>query len=87
MVHVDNCSIITTTIHLLEELKAGLCVHFKVTDLRELHWMLGIEVKCDHPGHVVHLSQHAYINAILRCHQLTNLKPLSTLMDHQVCLS
>ena len=49
--------------------------------------MLGIEVKRDRSGQVVHLSQIAYINAILRCYNLDNLKPLSTPMDHQVQLS
>ena len=49
--------------------------------------MLGIEVKRDRPGCIVHLSQHAYIDTILCHHQLADLKPLSTPMDHQVCLS
>jgi hypothetical protein len=49
--------------------------------------MLGIEVKHDHPGQVVHLSQHTYIDAILRRYNLDDLKSLSTLMDHQVRLS
>jgi hypothetical protein len=37
VVHVDNCTIITNTIHLINELKAGLSKHFEVTDLGELH--------------------------------------------------
>ena len=87
VVHVDDCSIVATTIRLVEELKAGLREHFEVTDLGELHWMLGIEVKRDRPGQVVHLSQRAYIDAILRRYNLDDLKPLSTPMDHQVRLS
>jgi len=87
VVHVDNCTIVTTTIRLIEELKAGLCKHFEVTDLGELHWMLGIEVKRDRSGCMVHLSQRAYIDAILRRYHLSDLKPLSTPMDHQVRLS
>ena len=78
VVHVDNCSIVATTISLIDELKAGLCEHFKVTDLGELHWMLGIKIKCDRPGQFVHLSQRLYIDAILCCYNLANLKPLST---------
>ena len=87
VVRVDDCTIIATTICLIEELKAGLHKHFEVTDLRELHWMLGIKVKHDHSGCMVHLSQRAYIDAILRCYHLSDLKPLSTPMDHQVRLS
>jgi len=83
VVHVDDCTITATTVSLIEELKAGLSKHFEVTDLGELHWMLGIKVKRDRPGHMVHLSQWAYINAILRRYHLSDLKPLSTPMDHQ----
>jgi hypothetical protein len=84
VVHVNDCLIIATTIRLIEELKAGLWKHFEVTDLGELHWILGIEVKCDPSHHIIHLSQRAYINAILRCYNLDNSRPLSTPMDHQV---
>jgi len=87
VVHVDDCTIIATTIRLIKELKAGLRMHFKVTDLGELHWMLGIEVKRDCPSQVIHISQCAYINAILRRYNLANLKLLSTPMDHQIRLS
>jgi len=87
VVHIDDCSIIATTISLIDELKAGLCKHFEVTNLGELHWMLGIKIKRDHPGQVVCLSQRSYIDAILRCYNLADLKLLSTPMDHQVQLS
>ena len=87
VVHVDDCTIVANTICLINELKAGLSKHFEVTDLGELHWMLGIEVKRDRPGRLVHLSQCAYIDAILRRYNLADLKPLSTPMDNQVHLS
>jgi len=87
VVHVDDCSIVATTLRLIEELKAGLREHFEVTDLGELHWMLSIKIKRDRPGQVVHLLQRSYIDAILCCYNLADLKPLSTPMDHQVRLS
>jgi hypothetical protein len=87
VVHIDDCTIVASTIHLIEELKAGLRKHVEVMDLGDLHWMLGIEVKHDCEGRTVHLSQWAYIDAILRYYHFDNLKPLSTPMDHQVCLS
>jgi hypothetical protein len=49
--------------------------------------MLGIEVRRDRSGRTVHLSQRAYIDVILCHYHLTDLKPLSTPMDHQVRLS
>ena len=87
VVHVDDCTIVANTIHLINELKAGLSKHFEVTDLGELHWMLGIEVKHDCPGCLVHLSQRTYIDTSLCHYNLANLKPLSMPMGHQVRLS
>jgi len=87
VMHVDDCTITATTVSLIKELKAGLSKHFEVTDLGELHWMLGIKVKHDRLGCMVHLLQQAYIDAILCRYHLSDLKPLSTPIDHQVCLS
>jgi Reverse transcriptase (RNA-dependent DNA polymerase) len=86
-VHVDDCTIAATCIHLIEELKASLCQHVEVTDLGELHWMLGIEIKRDCAAGTIHLSQRAYIDAILHRYNFADLKPLSTPMDVQVHLS
>jgi hypothetical protein len=86
-VHVDDCTIAATYIHLIEELKASLHQHIKVTDLSELHWMLAIEIKHDCKAGTIHLSQHAYIDVILHHYNFADLKPLSTPMDVQVCLS
>jgi hypothetical protein len=44
--------------------------------------MLGIEVKRNRPGCLIHLSQCTYIEAILHHYHLADLKPLSTPMDH-----
>jgi hypothetical protein len=62
-------------------------LHVEVTDLSELHWMLGIEVQRDRNAGTVHLSQHTYIDSILWRYHLDDLKPLSTPMDTQIRLS
>jgi len=82
-VHIDNCTIATSNAKLVEDFKRGLSKNVEVTDLGELHWMLGIEVKQDRKAGTIHLSQWAYIDAILRCFNFTDLKPLSLLMDVQ----
>ena len=46
-VHVDDCTMTATTIRLIQDLKEGLRQHVEVTDLGELHWMLGLEIQCD----------------------------------------
>jgi transposase InsO family protein len=86
-VHVDDCTIAASSARLVDALKDGMRQHVEVTDLGELHWMLGIEVQRDRKAGTVHLSQRAYIDSILRRYHLDDLKPLSTPMDTQIRLS
>ena len=58
-----------------------------MTDLGELHWMLGIEVKRDWAGSTIHLSQWSYIDSILRRFGFEDTKPVSTPFDMQVRLT
>jgi hypothetical protein len=85
--HVDDCTIAASTTRLIEELKAGLNSHVEVTDLGELHWMLGIQVRRDREARTIHISQPSYIDSILRCFNFVDVKPLLTPMDTQVCLT
>jgi hypothetical protein len=43
--------------------------------------MLGVKIKRDREANIMHLSQHAYINSILRCYNFNELKPLLSPMD------
>ena len=86
-VHVDDCTIAASSARLVDALKAGMRRHVEVTDLGELHWMLGIEIRRDKDAGTVHLSQRAYIDSILRRYNLNDLKPLSTPMDTQIRLT
>ena len=87
MVHIDDCMIAATNAHLIKDFKASLCKHVEVMDLRALHWMLGIEIRWDREAGTIHLSQCAYINSILCCYHLANLKPLLTPMDTSIWLT
>ena len=87
MVHINDCTIAASSLSLIEEFKAGLCKHVEVTNLGELHWMLSVKIKWDHKAKTISLSQHAYINSILRCYNFDDLKPLSILMDPAIQLT
>ena len=69
---------------LIDEFKSNLKKCIEVTDLGELHWLLGIEVKHNHMHQLLHLSQHSYITAILRCFNLEDMCPLSMPMDPNI---
>ena len=85
-VHVNNCTIAASNLHLIKDFKASLCKHVKVTDLSELHWMLGVEIKQDREAGTIHLSQCVYINLILHCYNFDNLKPLFIPIDPSIQL-
>jgi len=46
LVHVDDCA--ATSMVLITDFKAQISEHVGITNLGELHWLLGIEIKCDH---------------------------------------
>jgi transposase InsO family protein len=85
--HVDDCTIAANSATAVDAFKAGLRKHVEVTDLGELHWMLGIEVKRDRAGGTIHLSQRSYIDSILRRFGFEDTKPVSTPFDTQVRLT
>ncbi|SRR6266851_2927156 len=49
--------------------------------------MLSIQIRRDHEASTISISQHSYINSILHCFNFVDVKPLSTPMDTQVCLT
>ncbi|TFY50793.1 hypothetical protein EVG20_g11324 [Dentipellis fragilis] len=75
-VHVDDCTIAATSKELVESFKAKVREFVEVTDLGELHWLLGIEVKRDRDARTIHLSQHSYIDSIIRRFNLEDAKPV-----------
>lgn len=86
-VHVDDCTLVAKTDEVVTEFKKGLGEHVEVTDLGELHWLLGMEVRRDRDARTIHVSQHSYIESILRRYNMEELKPLSTPMDDKITLS
>ncbi|KIJ15706.1 hypothetical protein PAXINDRAFT_27981, partial [Paxillus involutus ATCC 200175] len=57
VVHVDDCTIAVTTMDLITKLKGQFHEYVEITDLGELHWLLGIEVTRDRDTRTISLSQ------------------------------
>jgi hypothetical protein len=87
LVHVDDCTLIASTIALILAFKAQIAKHVEISDLGELHWLLGIEIKRNREARTIHLSQRSYIQSILRRYNFQDLKPLSIPMDPSTRLS
>jgi hypothetical protein len=45
--HIDNLTIITSSMELIEEAKGVLRKAFKISDMGEIHWILGFSVERD----------------------------------------
>ena len=65
LVHVDDCTIAGTSIALILRFKIKIAKFVAITDLGELHWILGIEVKRIRENRSIHLSQKSYIESML----------------------
>ena len=87
LVHVDDCTIVATSMHLIENFKAAIAKHVEISVLGELHWILGIEVRCERENKKIFLSQRAYLDSILCRYGLDELKPVSLPMETSIKLT
>jgi len=79
-VHVDDCTLTRSSNKLITEYKTKLDDKFPLTDLGPIHWLLGIEVTCDHDAHTISLCQSSFIDTILARFSLADTKPYGMLM-------
>jgi len=59
----------------------------EITDLGELHYILGIQVKHDRTACTISLNQTTYIHNVLECFGMENLNPVSTPLNTKGRLS
>jgi hypothetical protein len=81
-VHVDDCILTGSSSNSIMQYKAKLNACHMLTDLGPVHWLLGIKVTHDRSVHTISLSQASYIDAILSCFNLTDVKLCPTPMVH-----
>ena len=87
LVHVDDCSIVANSKPLIMGFKTEIAKHVDITNLGDLHWILGIEVLRIREERRILLSQRSYIDSTLWRYGLDDLKPVSIPMDPNVCLT
>ena len=87
LVHVDDCTIVGTSMVLIENFKAAIKKHVEISDLGELHWILGIEVRRERENKRILLSQRAYLDSMLRRYGLDELRPVSLPMETSIKLT
>jgi hypothetical protein len=87
VVHVDDCTIAASELQLIQDFKMNLRKYVEITDLGEIHWLLGLEIRRDRESRTIHLSQRSYIDSALRRYNFDDLKPVSTPMEPNTHLS
>ena len=81
IVHIDDCTIAAKSLNEIDEFKHDIRKHVEITDLGELHWLLGIEVTRNRDERTISLCQRPYIESIV-CHfGLDELRPISNPME------
>lgn len=85
-VYVDDLILITESPESMNELKAALKERYKMKDMGELSYILGISVIQDKEKNCVILQEKHYIEAILRKYGMDNANPVATPADANVKL-
>ena len=87
LVHVDDCTLVGTSHDLIAKFKAEINKHVEITDLGEIHWILGIEILRNRERRTIHLCQRSYIESSLRKYGFDDIKPVSLPMDTSIKLT
>lgn len=85
-VYVDDLILITESTESMNELKIALKERYKMKDMGELSYILGISVIQDKEKNCVFLHQKHYIEAMLQKYGMGNANPVATPADANVKL-
>jgi hypothetical protein len=77
-IHVDDTTITSNAINLLEHFQVEIGKLFQTTLLGPINWLLGIKITRDLENQSISLSQHSYIESVLRKFHMEQCKPVST---------
>ncbi len=85
-VYVDDLILITESMESMKEMKLALKKRYKMKDMGELSYILGISVIQDKEKNCVFLHQKHYIEAILQKYGMHDANPVATPTDANVKL-
>ena len=75
-VTTDDMAITGNSDHAVTRFKHEIKKIYEITDLGDLHWFLGMEIKCDHAVRTISINQCVYIEGMAMKFRLTNTKPI-----------
>ena len=80
-VHVDDCTIVASSLDVMKHFKHEIGLRFEVSDLGEVRWLLGFEIHRDRHARTLSLSQRSYIDTLLDRFNLKDANPVATPLD------
>jgi len=72
---------------LMREVKRRIGDALEITDMGEIHWLLGIEVTRDRQGRTICMSQTSYIDTVVKRFSLEEAKPILSPMEPSIRLT
>ncbi|KAJ2968982.1 hypothetical protein NUW54_g13069 [Trametes sanguinea] len=85
-VHVDDMTILASSLETTESLKRELSAHFELSDLGPIRQVVGLEVLRDPTARMLTLWQTQYIDRILARFGMADANPVDTPLDAHVRL-
>jgi len=79
-VHVNDCILTGNSSKLIMHYKRKLNNCHALTDLGLVHWLLDVQIIRNHAVRTIFLSQRSFINTILSCFSMADIKPYGSLM-------
>lgn len=70
--------IVSLSLTKIQDIKGKFHRQFLMLDLGPCHYYLEISVRCDYQQQILSLSQHEYIEYVLRNFEIDNAKPTIT---------
>jgi hypothetical protein len=86
-IYVDDLLIFASDIEEIDDLKKKLGERFKMSDLGEAHYCLGIQITRNRQQGTIQINQTKYVDDIIERFNMTDCKPIATPMDPNVKLS
>jgi Reverse transcriptase (RNA-dependent DNA polymerase) len=87
MAYINDLTLVASSMDLVNVLKRDLKLKLEMTDMGELHWLLGIKIKWDPEKHTISLSQQSYIQSIIDCYSLSDARTVLMPLDPHNLLS
>jgi hypothetical protein len=78
VVYVDDLTIMSHSMTLINNLKREMSLRFKMKDLGDIHYILKMEVTRDRARRLMTISQRQYINDLIKKFNLEENKPVAT---------